>query len=478
MAIGEKRHGLTLTIAMRQQTQLQHSIISEIKENLSLSMPLIVAWVIYSLGPFAGTAMIAHLGKDALAASVLVGTIWIAGITFCFGMFNSVTVLIAQQRGANNYKAISEIIAQVLFLNVVTWVLLIILMLFVPYLIHWSSPNTEILKYATYYAHSLIFAIPGLISLAIIENFLSGIGKPKISLWIIIIEIPLEILFIYTFVFGKFGIPAFGIAGVGYGLALSFTLTTIVIFIILNYAEFAKPFGFFKNIGKINIIYCKELLKIGVPIGFTYFIELVAFTIATYLISQFQATALASHQIIMQYIGVFINIPFAISQAISVRVGFNVGKQDRIGILYSSYVGIGIGIGAALLIFCILVLSPHYLLSIDLNTSKLQNQDIVTLTTSLFFILGIYQIFDSIRILEAGALRGLKDTKTALYVSIVCFFIIGTFTAYLFGIKLNGNVQGIWWGLAVGTALGALALFWRLLKTIQTMDLTAILKIE
>ena len=282
---------------------MKHSVLAELKANLLLSLPLMAAWVIYSLGPFAGTAMIAHLGKDVLAASVLVGTIWIAGITFWFGLFHSVSVLVSQQMGANNNEAISEIMGQALLLNCCSWLPMMGLMLLIPFLVQWSAPNQEILNYATQYSHALLLAAPGLITLTIVEHFLSGIGKTQMSLWISLIEIPIEIVFIYIFVFGKLGIPAFGIAGVGYGLAFSFTLTSIVIFIYLYYAQFAKPFQIFKYVGTFNGSYCKEMLRIGVPIGLTYFIELIGFTIATYFISQFSATSLAAHQIILQFAG-------------------------------------------------------------------------------------------------------------------------------------------------------------------------------
>ena len=220
----------------------KHSIRTEIKENLTLSAPLMAAWLIYALGPFAGTVMIAHLGKDPLAASVLVGTIWIAGVTFCFGIFHSVSVLTSQQLGAKNLEAISEVMGQAFFLDVLSWIPMAILLLCVPYLIHWSAPNAEILRYGTEYAHAILLAAPGLITLVILEHFLSGIGKTQISLWISLIEVPVEIFFIYICVFGKFGLPAFGIAGVGYGLAISYTLTTIIIFSYLYFARFAQPY--------------------------------------------------------------------------------------------------------------------------------------------------------------------------------------------------------------------------------------------
>lgn len=453
-----------------------HSIWTELKANLLLSLPLMAAWVIYAFGPFAGTAMIAHLGNDALAASALVGTIWIAGITFCFGLFHSVSVLVSQQMGANNNEAIGNIIGQALLLNCCSWLPLIGLMLSVPFFVQWSAPNPEVLAYATKYSHALLWAAPGLVTLVIVEQFLNGIGKTQMSLWISLIEIPLEIAFIYIFVFGKLGIPAFGIAGVGYGLAVSFTLTTLVLFIYLSHAQFTQPFWMFKSMGTFNWRLCKEMITIGLPIGLTYFIELVGFTIATYFISQFNDVALAAHQIILQFEAVFINIPFAISQAITIRVGMSVGRIDKTGVVYASYIGIILGFLISLVIFLILALFPLTMLSIDLDIHE--NQPVVQVATSLFFILGIYQIFDSIRILEAGALRGLKDTKFAMYANLICFSIFGVASAYFIGIVLNHNVQGIWYGLTLGIVLGAMTLFFRLRQIISKADLSQILDIS
>jgi MATE family multidrug resistance protein len=455
------------------QPIIKHSIIAEVKANFVLSLPLMAAWVIYSLGPFAGTAMIARFGKDVLAASVLVGTIWIAVITFWFGFFHSVSVLVSQQIGAKNNDAVSGIIGQALLLNCFSWLPTMGLMLIIPFIVQWSAPNEVILQYATEYSHALLFAVPGLITLAMLEHFLNGIGKTKMSLCISLIEIPLEILFIYVFVFGKFGVPTFGLAGVGYGLSCSFTLTSLVILIYLYHAKFTESFPVFKYIGTINVRYCKEMVRVGLPIGLTYFVELIGFIMATYFISRFSAIALAAHQIILQFAAVFFNIPFAMSQAITIRVGMSVGQMDRIGVRYASYAGILMGLLFSFVIFFILVFFPLQLLSIDMNLQ--QNPKIVEVTTSLFLIFGIYQIFDSLRILEAGALRGLKDTKFTMVVNIICFTILGVLFAYLLGIVLRFNVQGVWYGLTVGIMLGAITLFFRLKKMINQVDLAELL---
>ena len=177
-----------------------------------------------------------------------------------------------------------------------------------------------------------------------------------------------------------------------------------------------------------------------------------------------------------QFEGVIFNIPYAMSQAITVRVGVNVGQIDKKGVIYASYAGIAMGFLISLVIFLLLTLFPLRMLSIDLDIHE--NKKIVQAAIPLFFILGIYQVFDSIRILEAGALRGLKDTKFTMYVNIFCFSILGVLLAYLIGIVLNYNVQGIWYGLTFGIILGAIALFFRLKKIIKQADLSQLLKID
>lgn len=455
-----------------------HSVIKEIKNNLGLSLPLLTAWVIYSLSPFAGTAMVAHLGPNVLAASVLVNTIWIAGTTFCFGIFHSVSVLVSHQFGAKNNQAISEIMGQALMMNVLSWIPVILLILCVPYFVQWSAPNPEVLKFATQYAHAIVWAAPGLIILAMMEHFLSGIGRTKLSLWISLFEVPFEIIILYIFIFGKFGFPAMGIQGIGYGLAVCYAFTTLVLLIYLQFSRFTRDYNIYHYFGKLMWHYWKEMLQIGLPIGFTYFIELVAFTIATYFISQFNATALAAHQIILQFEGILISVPYALSQGTSILVGQNVGRQDKTGVWYASYVGLGICLVAGLLIAIPLLLFPHLLLKIDLSPTEMQNYELVRQSIVLFAVFAIYQIFDSIRVAEAGALRGLKETRFTMYVNIFCFFLFGLCAAYFFGIVLQGNAAGVWLGLTLGMALGAVVLFLKLRSKIETADLARIYSIS
>src|SRR3989338_4425647 len=88
------------------------TIKNETKGNLSLSIPLIASQLIYASSGFVGTALVARLGEDALAASVLVSTIWMTLSVLFFGILNAISVLVSHQFGAKNQQAISEIMGQ------------------------------------------------------------------------------------------------------------------------------------------------------------------------------------------------------------------------------------------------------------------------------------------------------------------------------------------------------------------------------
>jgi len=454
------------------------SVIQEVKSNLALSTPLLTAWVIYALVPFAGTAMIAHLGPNVLAASVLVSTIWIAATTFCSGIFHSVTILVSQQFGANNNQAISEIMGQSFMMNILSWILVMLLTLCVPYFVQWSAPNPEVFKYATQYSHAIMWAAPGIIMLLTMEYFLSAIGCTKLCLWISILQVPFAIIVLYILIFGKCGLPAMGIRGIGYGQAISFTFITAILLIYLKFSRFTRDYHIYRYFGKVIWHYWIEILRIGLPIGFTYFIELVAFTIATYFISRFNATALAAHQIILQFQGVITCVHYALSQGTSIQVGQNVGWQDKVGVWFASYVGVGISLVVGLLIAVPLILFPDSLLKIDLNATEMQYSELIRQSIILFTTFGIYQIFDSIRVVEAGALRGLKETRFTMYVNIFCFFVFGLIAAYIFGIVLHGNAAGVWLGLTIGMGFGAFMLFLKLRSMVETADLARIFAIK
>lgn len=453
----------------------KHSIRYELKKNLSLSIPLIVSWLVYAFSGFIGTAMVARLGAEALAASVLVGTIWSALTVFFFGIFNAVSVLVSHQFGARNFQQVSFIFSQAFLIGLLICVPVILVMTVVPFTLQFFVTDQRVLKYASDYAFSLVWCTPAVVILIIFENLLNGIGKTKLSLWISLLEVPFEILLIYILVFGKFGLPQLGIAGVGYGFTAAYGLTVIGLITYLSLAKFAKEYQIFKTVGKYHRAYFREIVRVGFPVGFMYLIEVAAFMVVTFMMIRFSTTTLAAHQITMQYLGLFINIPFAMGQAVSIRIGMSIGRHDKLGIYYASYIGMTLNFLIALLLGFIYIVFPHYLLAVDIDLTNPANAALLSQATTFLMLLALFQFADAMRIMETSILRAVKDTKFPMYISILSFWVIDMALAYWLGIVLHYAGVGIWIGLTMGVFLGAIILFARMRYMLKRVDTEHIL---
>ncbi len=451
-----------------------HSIRSEIKNTIATGVPLVSSQIVYASSGFLGTAMVAHLGEDALAASVLVSMVWMCLSVLFFGLLNSVSVLVSHQYGANNHEAISKIMGQSFILGTIVTIILMAAMFTMPFFLNLSGQPPHVLMLSKAYAYSLIWEIPALVMLIIMEQFLAGINRAKIVLRISLIVVPMEIPLIYMLIFGKFGLPECGIAGIGYGFATTYTITLIFLTWYLYNSKQYKTFGLFKRLKEFNGKYFKELINIGLPMGFMHVIEICAFTIMTFWMARFGTTTLAAHQIVLQYLWFAITLVFAMSQAVTVRVGYSVGREDVTAVRLASYVGMCMNFVCVLLVGLIFYFMPTLLLGLDMNVNDPANAQLIHDSTRLLAIAAVLLIFDNFRIIGFGALRGLKDTHFPLYASIFSFWMVGLTAAYIFGFVMKGHGQGIWWGLTLGILVGAALVLHRMHKILGTVNLAAI----
>ncbi len=446
----------------------------EIKETLAISLPLVSSQIVYASSGFLGTAMVARLGEDALAASVLVAMIWMCISVMFFGILNSTSILVSHQYGANNHTAISKIMGQALILGVIMTVIIMTAIFFMPHIINISGQPANVIRLATIYTHSILWEVPALVMLIILEQFLAGINHTKMVLRISLMVVPIEIPLIYILVFGKFGSPAFGIAGIGYAFAITYTLTLIFLVWYLYKSKQFKSFGIFSRITEFHRQYFNELIIVGLPMGFMHIIEIGAFTIMTFWIARFGTTTLAAHQIVLQYLWFAITLVFAMSQAVTVRVGYSVGKEDLTAVRYASFVGMLINFCCVLVISALFYFMPTYFLQLDINLNDPANAALIHDSSVLLSISALLLIFDNFRIIGFGALRGLKDTQFPMYAAVLSFWVIGLSASYFLGFILKYNGPGVWWGMTIGILAGAIIVLQRLQKMLMTVNISAI----
>jgi MATE family multidrug resistance protein len=329
-------------------------------------------------------------------------------------MFNAVGVLVSHQYGAKNEQAIREIVGQAFLLSLLTSIVVMIILACAPYFLNWRTQPLQVALLAHELLHSLLWTIPGFMVWGVIQQTLQGIGHTKFIFVSNLINIPLEILLIYCLIFGKFGLPACGIAGVGYGLAVSFTLALIVIIAYLARSKRYKKLNLLSEVGKVHGAYLKELI----------------------------------------------------------RVGHAVGRQDVIGIHYATYVGITLSFLCALCLAFAFYFFPQIFLSVDINVHDPAMISLVHVATQFLAILSVFYLVESVRlVIGYGALRGLKDVRFTMLASTFAFWIMGLALAFLLGFVFHLQGAGLWWGLTLGIAVGAVAVIIRWFYLVRRIDL-------
>ena len=419
--------------------------------------------------------MIAHLGKEQLAANALVWEIYIAVIVFFIGILCSVSIMVAQSFGAKDNHSISVCFKQGLIMALIFTPLMMLSMWLAPIALVYMKQDPVVINYAKPFFQALIWSMLPLNIWAVIQRFLVAINKTGIVMLTSMLAVPIEIFFYYAFLFGKFGLPKAGIAGIGYGLAASYSLIAVYLSCYLYFSNELKIYHLFHKWWIVNRKILFELIRIGLPLGGMFCVEVALFAAVAVMMGILGTTVLAAYQISYQYLMIALVIVFALTENVSVRIGNEVGRNNRSVLKLVSMVNMGIAFGFMLLFSIFYIGFPYLAISLDTDIKAPHLQELVTTAATFLSMVGILILVDCIRLISVGALRGLKDTKFPMFISILGFWCVAFPCAYLLAFKFKFGGEGIWWGLLIGLFVAGVILFTRFNRLVKHIDLISLI---
>ncbi len=432
----------------------------DFKVLFSLAAPLLLSSFIEASLGFTSNIFLAHLGPTALGAGSLIVWFFATLMVIIWGLFTAVSVLVSYHHGANDNKAVGLVLRDSLGLG-------ILLAIPVSILIHNMSPVLIYLGQAPFvisralpYLHALSWTVlPDFVSLILLQ-FIIGLGKTRVNLLFSLTWVPINILLNYLFIFGKLGFPALGIAGLGWGTTASFCLLTIFLFIyLITNSDYRKYWTGLKQATKP--MYIKELIKVGLPMGFMFCLEIACFFTITLIMGTIGVNALAANQLAMQYVGFFGALSFAIAQAITVRMSNQLGAGHPDVANRAAYIGIILSVGFTLIVAWMEWFYPKILIGLDFNLNQIHNTAMINMAIHTLAIAAFFQLAESIRISLFGALRALKETKFTLFTSFIGFWCVGILGGYVLDHYFEIGTYSYWYALALGAFFNALLLYWR-----------------
>ncbi|KGX87345.1 MATE family efflux transporter [Pontibacillus litoralis] len=433
-----------------------------LSEKTKLLLRILFPILITQLGMYAmnffDTIMSGQAGASDLAGVAIGSSLWVPIFTGVNGILLALSPIVAQLIGANKKERIASAVRQGIYLAVILAISIVTIGAFVlnP-ILNQMALEPEVRHTATFYLVALVTGIIPLFIYNALRCFIDALGQTRITMIITLAALPINIIFNYIFIFGKWGAPQLG--GIGAGIASSITYwftCTVAVIIVWR----VRPFSIHQIWGKIekpSLQAWWEQMKIGVPIGFAIFFEVSIFAAVTILMSSYSTITIAAHQAAMNFASFLYMIPLSISMALTIAVGFETGAKRMKDAKQYSYMGITVAVLLSIVCGCII-----YIFNEPVARLYSTETQVIELTKHFLVFAIFFQLSDGVAAPIQGALRGYKDVNITLIVALISYWIIGLPSGYVLANFTSFGPFGYWIGLITGLAAGAILLFIRL----------------
>jgi len=441
-----------------------HSHRDELKSMSKLALPAILSQLAQMGLGLIDTLMAAQLGDQALAALSVGINILNPTIVLMMGIFLALNPIVAQFNGQKDYHSIGQTLSSGLVLSLILMIPTLIILMHGDSIMASLSIQPSIIPEASAYLKSVSLGIFGLFIFLVFRFINEGLFATKVVMITALSALPLNVLFNYAFMYGLFGFPKMGVAGLGWATSCVWLYMAIVLAIYTFRTEKYRHIEFVSQLKRLNRSIIIELIKVGTPISLSIGLEILMFSVVGLMIGAMPIEKIASHQIANNLSSMTFMIPLGISIAITARAGFAAGKYSIEGIKQVIRVGYVITLIAV-------SLNALFLLIWHTEIAKLytENQTLITLAAQLILLAAIYQISDGLQIATQGVLRGIKDTKIPMWLTLAAYWVIGFPSGYYMAINLEMGPKGFWIGFIIGLTFAAMALIWRLKWILQTL---------
>jgi len=441
----------------------------EARTILKLSGPIVLAQLTQTLMYFVDTVMAGRYSAVDMAAIAVASGLWFPVVMTMQGLLLALTPIVAQYYGSKQTKPVTHFTMQAMYLAMALAAALFIVMLYVHVPIDLLNMDETLRQKSLDYLYYVSFGLFPAAGYMVLRSMFEGIGNTKASMWISFVGILVNIPANYVFIYGKLGMPALGGAGCGIATALVFLAMFIAILIYGWFSRTTRRYRTHPDSYRVHLKDIWQIICIGTPIAFSIFFEVTLFACIPLAIVHLGPIMVAGHQIAQNYSGIVFMLPLSLGSAVLIRIGHLIGQQaiNELKKTVSTAIILGITVSAV-------TATLTFLFRGQIASLYTGEYEVIVLASSLLMLACIYQITDSVQVICASILRGMKITKPTFFITYIAYWPVGFGLGYVLGltdyIVPAMGVHGFWVGIIFGLTVAAILLSIVLKKQLRKMS--------
>jgi len=435
-----------------ERARLRH----EVRATVRLALPLIAAQLAAVGSNVIDAVLAGHVSAHVLGAVAVGASIWSLAIVCGIGMMMAVPPSVAQLDGAGRRGEVGAVFHQALWLALGMGALL-------WFAVRHAGPLIELIGVTASLRHdvqrfllAISWGAPALTAYFALRGLSEGLSLTRPSMYFSLGGLVLLVPLGYVLMFGKLGIPPQGAHGCGVATAIVLWLELLAFGVYVILRRNYRGLGLFERFEWPHLGRIGQLVHIGAPMAVTLLAEAGLFVATALIIATLGEDVIASHQVAINIASLFFMIPLGLAMAITVRVGNAVGRGDEQGVRYAGFCGIGLTLGTQLLSAALMLGLPHFIASLYTHDTR-----VIALAAQLIMLAGLFQFSDGVQVAANGALRGLKDTRVPMAITLFSYWVVGMPVGWWLAFHHGMGARGMWVGLIAGLSVAAVMLFAR-----------------
>lgn len=435
----------------------------------ALAWPMLVGQLAVVGNGVIDTAMTSRFSATDLAALSIGIAIYVSIFVGLNGVLQAISPVVGQLFGAQQYKQIGAEVKQGVWLGLFLSCIGCLVLLFPQGLLSIAQAAPELNKKAEMYLQVLALALPATMGFRIYGALNNAVGRPKMVMAIQIAALMLKFPLNKLFIFGGFGIPAMGGPGCAVATTVISWLMLATAWLILRQVKFYRMFGLFGT-GFVmpQRAALASLLKLGIPMGLSYLIEVTAFAFMALFIARLGEIAVSGHQLTANLGTILYMMPLAIASATGTLVAQAIGAGQQHSAQRIGNAGIALAAMLAIPVGITIWFARHLILH-----AYTSNEIIIAAALPLFLFISCYQFFDAIQVTVAFVLRAYKIAVVPTIIYALALWGVGLGGGYVLGLDpwhispaVFRGASGFWMANSCSIALVGLGLF-LYLRTVQ-----------